>query len=1001
MLEPIRDITYFGLSCDWNGQTEQCFKMNASIIINTCNRAGHLRRLLPGLRHLEGVDFEVVVVNGPSTDNTDAVLARYADWIKVRQCPVMNLSVSRNIGIAAASGDVLVFIDDDAQPADTLWLKRYVDAFEKNEQLGGAGGAVLAYDSQEYEYLGGGVTGYGFLRFDTVDPEAKSPDEEPWVERAQGCNAAFLRKALVEVGGYDEFFRFWLDETDVYYRLHKAGYAYAFITDNAVRHYPTRTLFKMGLPPEKWSTITRSDTYYAIKNGPDSWGKRVIKTIVYAWQKYYCRIIRDCAKRGELSFAERWKLRVNWLKGFLAGFYYGLFYARKTGRFKKTTDPFKSCPGKNRDENQLCIALLTNSIPIHAGCGGIGRYTYDLALGLHQCGHEVHILCRDEERLHYQTLGFVIHGISEQEINCWSPMGRYPVENHNLCYGMAVQQRVTDLLKAGVSIDVVHATNWDAEALAVIKTGRIPVVLTLVTSLASDIQEMQWDYDEEKRACITMDYWQIEHAHQLCAPSKGVLESYHTLMGVPEKTLADVSIVPLGIVPIEMPPEGGTPNAKEWFGVPPSGGVKAEDSDEKILLFVGRCERRKGIHVLLDVLPDLLRRFPGWRCLIVGDDTIPDTDGRSFKEAFLQDSSVDICSRIEFQGRVKEKVLYEHYRSCDIFVAPSLFESFGLIYLEAMQFGKPVVGCSVGGVPEVVRDGVDGLLVEPENASALSDALCELMKDSKKRDLMGTFGRERVMDYFTHLKMAERYETVYQKLIKDVVKPDFYYHKRFGEEGARIAMVTLCLGEHYKKMMAPGIRSKEEYCAHHGYDFFVGGEDVYDASRPHSWSKLTMVKKILPDYDYVFFSDSDVVIVNGEIKLTDLVKNDMGDKNFMITRDAIGNLNMGNFFVRKDDWSFEFLDRMYAQTDFIDDPWWENRAFIYLYDTDRTVRNHIQVIEKSSLFNRYLDVKDPYNEDIFPKDDFLIHLAGFSWEGYSLEDIGKIMGFCYEHRHVF
>ncbi|MEZ5417967.1 MAG: glycosyltransferase family 2 protein [Vicinamibacterales bacterium] len=97
--------------------------LSASIVVNTFNRARALERLLPSLERLDTA-CEVVVVNGPSTDDTEEVLARFAGRIKVARCPEPNLSRSRNIGIAAAAGDVVVFIDDDALPADTAWLTR-------------------------------------------------------------------------------------------------------------------------------------------------------------------------------------------------------------------------------------------------------------------------------------------------------------------------------------------------------------------------------------------------------------------------------------------------------------------------------------------------------------------------------------------------------------------------------------------------------------------------------------------------------------------------------------------------------------------------------------------------------------------------------------------------------------------------------------------------------------------------------------------------------------
>jgi len=116
--------------------------LRASVVINTYNRAPYLRRLLPGLAHLRGGPFELVVVNGPSTDETHAVLDDYRQRIKLVSCPSRNLSHSRNLGIAAAAGDIVVFIDDDALPDDVHWLARYLDAFAADgaDRVGAVGG---------------------------------------------------------------------------------------------------------------------------------------------------------------------------------------------------------------------------------------------------------------------------------------------------------------------------------------------------------------------------------------------------------------------------------------------------------------------------------------------------------------------------------------------------------------------------------------------------------------------------------------------------------------------------------------------------------------------------------------------------------------------------------------------------------------------------------------------------------------------------------------------
>jgi len=123
---------------------------------------------------------------------------------------------------------------------------------------------------------------------------------------------------------------------------------------------------------------------------------------------------------------------------------------------------------------------------------------------------------------------------------------------------------------------------------------------------------------------------------------------------------------------------------------------------------------------------------------------------------------------VVFHGSVSEAVLRDHYRRCDLFVAPSLFESFGLIYHEAMQYGKAVVGCRTGGVPEVVEHSVEGLLVDPDSPTQLAAALAQLMGDGPLRQTMGAAGARRVHELTNYRTMAAAMEEVYQATIAAV-----------------------------------------------------------------------------------------------------------------------------------------------------------------------------------------------------------------------------------------
>ena len=96
----------------------------------------------------------------------------------------------------------------------------------------------------------------------------------------------------------------------------------------------------------------------------------------------------------------------------------------------------------------------------------------------------------------------------------------------------------------------------------------------------------------------------------------------------------------------------------------------------------------------------------------------------------------------------------------------TLMEGYGLVYLEAMNYAKPVIGCSAGGVPEVIADGVTGKLVPPSSPDALGEAIASLLGSPEELRSIGLEARSRIVSHFSYLQMARRFADVYRKTIE-------------------------------------------------------------------------------------------------------------------------------------------------------------------------------------------------------------------------------------------
>lgn len=190
--------------------------------------------------------------------------------------------------------------------------------------------------------------------------------------------------------------------------------------------------------------------------------------------------------------------------------------------------------------------------------------------------------------------------------------------------------------------------------------------------------------------------------------------------------------------------------------LPLRGDLAATPRQPETLLFLGRLGRRKGIHVLLQALVSVTKRYPAVRLLCGGDG---DLDG--VREAA---SRLGIADHVEVLGWVDEARRAQLLAQASIYILPSFAEGLPMSILEAMSAGLPVITTPVGGIPEAVTGGVEGLLVPAGDAEALADAICRLLGDTPLREAMGARARAKFDTCFEAGVVLPRLEAVYREL---------------------------------------------------------------------------------------------------------------------------------------------------------------------------------------------------------------------------------------------
>ena len=378
------------------------------------------------------------------------------------------------------------------------------------------------------------------------------------------------------------------------------------------------------------------------------------------------------------------------------------------------------------------IALIADEDP---GWGGIGTYTGVLGEALGALGHEVHLVLRGWEDEGVETLGgLIVHRVVVPEPS-WrrgtvAAVSRLYVARESLLFSA----RAAAALRR-IGPDVVEAPEFHAPGLVAGLRPRGPAVLARLHSPAFVTARLAAERPSlDGRAGEVLEALSVHAARAVTAPSEALAHAVRRRW-----RLGRVDVVP-------------NPVDDHLFAPGPDPEAPAS------ILVVGRVERGKGQDVLVEALPAIREAVPGAHLRLVGDD------GGAADALARRAQALGVGDAVAFEGALAREELPAVYRSAAVCVVPSRFENFPYTAVEAMACGRPVVAARTGGLPEVVRDGEDGLLVAPDDPAALAGAVSDLLADPAARGRLGVAARTRVETAFAArvvaARMAQRYAEV-------------------------------------------------------------------------------------------------------------------------------------------------------------------------------------------------------------------------------------------------
>jgi glycosyltransferase involved in cell wall biosynthesis len=298
-------------------------------------------------------------------------------------------------------------------------------------------------------------------------------------------------------------------------------------------------------------------------------------------------------------------------------------------------------------------------------------------------------------------------------------------------------------------LDIVHAHSpipySDIPALFYAKRKKVPFILTY----QFDGQSTGGSFMRNAGVGFYNKFFinkVLSSAEVIIATTEAYANESPFLKGYKEK----IVIIPNGINIEEVTTVHTQEECRNMLGLP---------YDAPIILFFGSLVRYKGPDVLLKAFKTIKKEFPKAKLIFAGR-------GEMFDELSNQALKLDLVNDVLFTGFVEEDKKPLYFKAADIFCLPSttMAESFGIVNLEAMASGIPIVASNLGGIPDIVKHGVNGLLAEPGNYQNLADNLLCLLKDEDMRKRFGDQGKKLVWN-FSWDEIAMKTEQLYRDIL--------------------------------------------------------------------------------------------------------------------------------------------------------------------------------------------------------------------------------------------
>ena len=389
------------------------------------------------------------------------------------------------------------------------------------------------------------------------------------------------------------------------------------------------------------------------------------------------------------------------------------------------------------------ILMLTWEYPPRI-VGGIARVVHDLSHRLIKDGHEVTVVTYKEGNTpdFEDDKGVKVYRIGNYMINPNNFIDWIMQMNFNLV------AKANEIIAKEGNFDVIHAHDWlVAYAAKTLKNSYgTPIVATIH---ATEAGRNSGIHDETQRYINDTEWMLTYEASEVIVNSNYMKNELQRLFGLP---FEKINVVPNGV------------NLNLYSGIERDYEFRRQYAadNEKIILFVGRLVYEKGIQHLIAAMPKILEKHHDSKLVIAGK-------GGMIDELKAQVNAMGISNKVYFTGYLNSKQVVKMYKCADVAVFPSTYEPFGIVALEGMLSGTPVVVSDVGGLNEIVQHGENGMKSYAGNPNSLADSIISLLYDPALCMKVAKNAKAKVKAEYNWQKIAQDTHFAYQKAICETV----------------------------------------------------------------------------------------------------------------------------------------------------------------------------------------------------------------------------------------